>query len=172
MKDQELIWVDKDFAEKFNELTSKGAARKQQEEVFNEYMGKITDAVKREFRANLEGLEEDAAIFTGLMLKVRQAFEKAKSEHLNASYDLWEKFDAELPSIQGKTDKLIETLKPLEKQLTAINEALGKINTFNIERFTEALSRFLSLQNDHRQMIEFLINNFNTEKPLAERKAS
>jgi len=34
--------------------------------------------VKRDFAASLEGLEEDAAIFTGLMLKVKQAFEKGK----------------------------------------------------------------------------------------------
>jgi hypothetical protein len=33
------------------------------------------------------------------MLKVKQAFGKAKDEALEASYALWEKFDEEKPSV-------------------------------------------------------------------------
>ena len=52
--------------------------------------------------AIVEAMEEDAAIFSGLMLKVKQSFGKAKDEALSASYDLWEKYDQERPSVEKK----------------------------------------------------------------------
>jgi len=163
MEDTELIWVDKDFAEQWKALTTEKATREMREKVFNEYMKTTTEKVQQSFRSDLENLEEDAAIFQGLMLKVKQAFEKAKNEHLNASYDLWEKFESEIPSIRDKTNKLIETLRPLEAQLNTINGLLGKINTYNIDKFISSISVLASSYGKNKDMIEFLIKHFGAE---------
>ena len=161
---QELIWVDKDFAERWKELTKARATREQQLVVFDEYVKGVTDYVRKDFKANLEGLGEDAAMFTGLMLKVKQAFEKAKNEQLNATYELWEKFEAEIPSTKEKVDKILQALDPLEKKLTSINALIGKISTYNIDKLNESLSMMASLYGANREMVEFLVVNFGKEK--------
>lgn len=164
MKHEELIWVSREFADKWKELTSKEETRGQQEAVFNEYMKTVSDKIKEDFRCSLESLEEDSIVFTGLMLKVRQAFEKAKNEHLTASYDLWEKFEAEIPSIQGKVAKIVDVLKPLKDELDRINALLGSINTFQIENLNQAISLFASNYSTNKEMIDFLVTNFKRER--------
>jgi len=160
MKEKEIVWVDKEFAERLKKLESEESTREQQDRVFDEYLAKISDYVKRDFAASLEGLEEDAAIFTGLMLKVKQAFEKAKDEQLTASYALWEKFEEEKPSISKKIAGLAETLNPLIDQLTTVNSLLDKLNTYNIDRVVESVSLLNGLYGGGKDMMEFLITNF------------
>jgi len=163
-KGEEIIWVDAELAKKWNALKDRGATKDQQEVLFNEYMKTVTDTARREFQCQLEGLEEDAAIFTGLMLKVKQSFEKAKNEHLAASYDLWEKFEADIPSTRKKVEAIVSELEPLRKQLAAINDLLGKINTYNIDRLGESISHLGSTYGVHREMIDFLVKNFKNKE--------
>lgn len=159
-ENQELIWVDKEFAERLKILQSQQSTREEQSAVFNDYLATITDQVRRDFKANLESLEEDAAIFTGLMLKVKQSFGKAKDEQLSASYALWEKFEAEIPSVQKKTEAIIAVLKPLKSELVAINELLGSISTHNIDRLKESIDAFANSYGINKKMVEFLVMNF------------
>ena len=121
MKDEELIWVDKEFALKYNVLKEDKTKREEQIKIFNEYMENIQLKTRQAFKVQFESLEEDAAIYKGLMLSVKQAFEAAKSEQLKASYDLWDKFDEDLPDIKDKTKKIIDYLNPLIDKLLKVN---------------------------------------------------
>ena len=156
MHKDELIWVSKEFAEKYNKLNSDEERIK----VFEEYYQQISEASKGDFKANLEGLEEDVAIYTGLMLKVKQAFEKAKTEQLTASYDLWEHFEKEIPSTQKKIDGLVNILNPLVTQLDEVNAKLNRIRTFDIERLNETLARFESLSEKGKRIFQFVLDHF------------
>jgi hypothetical protein len=109
-------------------------------------------------------MEEDVAIYTGLMLKVKQAFGKAKDEALEASYALWEKFDEEKPSVNKKVAEFVSMLDPLEKKLSSINEALGKIRTFNIDRLVESMQKLTGLYGESREMFDFVVNHFGKEE--------
>ncbi len=160
MDKDELIWVDKEFAEKWKALKTAQSTREQQEAVFNEYMNKVSEKVREDFKTSLDSLEEDAAMFTGLMLKVKKAFEKAKDEHLTASYDLWEKFENEIPPTKEKIDKIVNLLTPLEKQLNTINELLRKINTNDLNRFIESLALLSNTYGKNKEMVEFLVKHF------------
>jgi len=162
MKDdhQELIWVSKELAERVKKMQTEQATREQQDSVLNEYIESLKADVKRDFKCNLESLEEDAAIFTGLMLKVKQAFEKAKGEQLTASYELWEKFEAEIPSVNEKVNMLLKVLKPLKDELTQVNDLIGKIDTYDINRLNESVAHLASSYGKNKEMIEFLITNF------------
>jgi len=165
MKDKdELIWVSKEFAERYKRITAANASAEEKNKVFDEYLESITKAVRDDFKESLATLEEDAAIFSGLMLKVKQAFGKAKDEHLTASYELWEKFEAEVPSTRAKTEKLIATLTPLKAELKEINELIGKISLYNVDHLTESISRLAGSHGRNKEMIEFLVKNFNTER--------
>jgi len=165
MEKQELIWVEKEFAERWKELTTKKATRDQQVEVFEKYMESVQGGIRDDFRANLDGLEEDVAVFTGLILKVKQAFQKASEAHLTASYELWEKFQGEIPSVNKKMDSLISTLKPLEEKLTTINGLLGKISTHDIDRLTRSVECLATAYGTQKEMVEFLVKHFGEEAP-------
>lgn len=153
---QKLIWVDEDQAIRYEQCQSEEEGHK----VFDEYIDKVKEESKRDFKANLETLEEDVAIYTGLMLKVKQAFEKAKDEQLSLSYLVWENFEKEVPSIRNNVSKIVKILDPLETKLKYINEQLKKIDTWNIERVINAITAFNDLSAKNKQMFEFLINNF------------
>lgn len=156
----ELIWVDKEFAKIYRELDQEKATTDEKVKAFSEYLDGIKNEVRTEFKLTLEGLEEDSAIFTGLMLRVKQAFESAKKEHYQSSYELWENFDKEIPSIKEKTEKIIATLDPLAEKLTQINDLLGKIQTWNFDKLIETVEKFASLYGNSKDMVEFLVNNF------------
>lgn len=164
MDNKELIWVSKEFAEKWKKLKEAETTREQQEIVFNKYMESVQAEVQKDFRANLEVLEEDAAIFTGLMLKTKQAFEKAKNEQLDASYQLWENFEKDIPSVREKTQKIIDQLKPLAAQAVEINKSLATIKTYEIDRITESLRAFFNLTGNNKKLFEFIINNFKSKE--------
>ena len=160
MKDKELIWVEKEFAEKYIILESEKNKNEERIKALDEYIEKIKDASKQDFKANLESLEEDVAIYTGLMLKVKQAFGKAKEEQLNASYELWENFDKELPRINEKINKILEQIKPLEEKINTINTISEKIRTWNIDRLSESLIKISNLYNQDDKLIKFLLENY------------
>lgn len=160
MDDKELIWVEKEFAEKYKLLESDKNKNEERCKVFDEYIEKISKSSREDFKANLESLEEDAAIYTGLMLKVKQAFGKAKDTALEASYALWEEFDKEHPNINKKINDLCELLDPLEKKLNNINACLGKIQIYNIEKLVEAVRTLTNLCGTNKEMFDFLITHF------------
>ena len=153
-------WVPKELAIKYNELRTEKNKRDEQVKMFEDYMQTVKDVSRKEFKNNFESLEEDVAIYTGLMLKVKQAFEKAKNEQLNASYELWEKIDGEIPSIRKKTEKIISEINPLIEKLKEIESLMGKINTYDLDKFISSISTLANLYGTQKEMIEFLINNF------------
>src|SRR4030042_6696620 len=110
---KELIWVEKEFAEKYKILESDKNKNEERCKVLDEYIEKISESSRKDFKANLESLEEDAVIYTGLMLKVKQAFGKAKDTALEASYTIWEEYNKEQPNINKKIKDLCELLDPL-----------------------------------------------------------
>lgn len=157
MKDKELVWVEKEQAEKFNAITNDESRY----EAFEEYIKRLSDESRREFKANFENLEEDVAIYTGLMLKVKQSFEKAKNEQLNASYAMWDGFEKEIPSIRKKTEEIMLALEPVENKLKNINDLMGKVRTFELDRVIESIEKISNLYGTQKEMIDFLISNFN-----------
>lgn len=167
MKKEEIIWVDKEFAEKWKKLCDEEVTRDQQEKVFSEYIATVSESIRNDFRANLEAVEEEAAIFSGLMLKTRQAFEKVKNEHLSASYAAWEAFDADMVATNTKVDAVLATLRPLAEKLEEINALFGKINTYSIDRFLTSIQTLAGTHGEAREMVEFLVKHFSPQEGAA-----
>jgi len=150
------VYVTKELSKKMKELDSDEERKK----VFEEYFETIEKKSKDEYRANLENLEEDVAIYTGLMLKVKQAFEKAKNEQLKSSYELWEKFDEDIPSIKEKTTNIISKLNPVIEKLKETNDLLNSISTYSFEKLINVIKEVANLYGKDKEMVKFLIDNF------------
>jgi cytochrome c556 len=159
MEDKELIWVSKEFAEKYKIIGDE----QEQMKIFQEYLDQVSQQSKDDYKANLEAMEEDVAIYTGLMLKVKHTFSKAKDEALDASYAMWQGYAKEKPKIEKNIDEILKLLNPLDEKLDSINKKLGKINTFRIDQMSESISKFSQMSESGQAMFEFLVKHFNEE---------
>lgn len=162
MSETKYIGVDAKFADEYEALTSKEAKLR----AFDEYLETVKTSSRNEFKASFEKLEEDVAIYKGLMLHVKQAFEKAKNEQFSASYELWEKFEDEIPSITMKTQKIVDILTPLSEKLEKIEKSLSTIRTYEFKELIETVEKFSGLYGKNKSMMDFLVKNFvpSTEK--------
>ena len=159
-ENEELIWVDKEFAEQLNKLKTEGGEREQLLKALNDYMQQREESTRNQFKIHLETIEEDAAVYTGLLLQVKQSFQKAKEEHAKDTYDLWEKFEEELPSVREKVGKIVAELQPLATQLREINQEIGKIQTWDIGKLFEMIQQISELYGENKEMVQFLVNNY------------
>lgn len=163
MDNKELIWVEKEFAKKYNILDKESGKNEERLKALDDYIETVAEKTREDFKANLESLEEDVAIYKGLNLKVKQSFEKAKNESLSASYTLWEEYQKELPSLEKKVKVLTDKLTPLAATINQLNELMGKIDTFNIEKLIDAIEKMSGLYGRQKNMITFLIKNFKSK---------
>ena len=155
-QEKDLVWVSKELAERIKNVNSEEHKIK----IFDEYIKKLTVKSREEFEQNLENLEEDVAIYVGLMLRVKKAFKEAKEEQLEASYQLWEKFGEEMPYIEEKIEKVIEEINPVSKKAEELEKAINRRDYHRIEKVTDAILKLSNLWGKEKDMITFLVNNF------------
>ena len=155
--EKDLVWVPKELADKVKAYNDPFS-----DEVVA-LMEKYIDQSKDEWKINLESLEEDLLMYRGLMVKTKKEFEATKKEQCSAAYELWEKIEADVPKTKEKIDNLIKLFDPLEKKLDRLNSSLAKIDTYQIERFAELVSKLdsiLSCKGQTNDMMVFLMENF------------
>ena len=161
MEDKDLVWVPKELAEKIKAYNDPF-----HDKVVN-LMEKYIDESKDEWKINLKLLEEDLVMYRGLMVKTKKEFEKAKNEQCSAAYELWGKFEKDLPKTQEKIDKAVKLLNPLEEKLNTIVTSIKQINTFDIERLVKLISKLdsiLACSGATNDIMMFLMNNYKNKK--------
>ena len=156
MSEQDLIWVDKEFANKFKEVKDDN----KKAEILEEYLKSVQKTTRDEYRSSLEAMDEDAVMYQGLMLKTKKRFEELKNESLDAFYKMWEDYDAERGKIQKKVEDVSRLLEPLKNEINQINEALGKIRTWDFEKLLKTLRNVSALCEKDMVMLEFLMKNY------------
>jgi len=160
MKNQKLIWVDKEFAEKYKAFESEQNKIELQLAALNDYIKNLSKESKKDFKCNLESIEEEAAIYAGLMLKVRQSFGKAKDKALSASYAIWEEWDKEMPNVDAKVAAVVISLKPITEQLSEIKSLLSQINLYDFDKLLKTVQAIANLDPKSQGIIEFIVKHF------------
>ena len=164
MERKELVWVEAEFAELYNKATSEQTSREERLKLFNEYIETVSNESREEYKSNLKCLEEDLAIYNGLMLQVKQSFEKAKHAHLEAAVQIWSDFDKQLPDLRSKVQQITDVLKPLKNLIEDLNNSIANINTNGIDNMIDTVKQLSSLYGTSKDMIDFLVNNFTNKK--------
>jgi hypothetical protein len=152
---KELVWIPARLKKEFDEINDD----RQKEFLIVKYI----EECKQDLKYSIESLDEDVASFKGSMIKARKAFEDAKNEQLTQSYELWEKFDKELPSITKKVDGVKKVLQPLTEELREINELLGKTSNYQINELLKTLKDIryeISGSSEVGKMLKFLFANY------------
>lgn len=157
---KELIWVSKEFATKYESLLKGNEKQEIINKELEEYMAKVKEDIREEFRTSLETLEEDAAMYRGLMLKTKETFTKVKDEALSSLYSIWEEYDKDRANILQKLQFLKELLTPLKNDIDEINNALNKIDKYPLEKMLELLAKYNNSPEESKNMMNFLFENY------------
>ena len=158
IEERDLVWLPKRLAEKIKDNTDK----KLEEKLIVDYL----DQSRSDVKANLESLDEDILRYKGLMAKARQAFREAKEEQLQANYDLWEKFDKELPKLSEKVEMLKNKVEPIKRQVQELNESLDKVRSYQIKDLVDLLKEIsdaLSYDSNTGKILKFLVKNYKSD---------
>lgn len=162
IKKEELIWVDKETAQKYEDLkddTDKLI-------MINDYIESLKEETRQDYQSSLESMREDSVMYSGLLLQVKKEFEKTKNEGLSAAYKLWEDYDKEKSDILDKVDHINDALNPLLETLESINKQLDKINTYKFERVLDFISKFNGMSEQTKNVLKFLVDNFDEDGAL------
>jgi hypothetical protein len=133
MEDKELVWLPKKIAD----IIKLAESEKAQEDIVIGYL----DESRKDVRNNLEGLDYDLLQYRATMAKTKQAFRDAMEEQLEASNDLWENIDSQIPKLRRKIQPIVDSLKPVVDTLNLIDTRLKSINTYQLERIHEILCK-------------------------------
>ena len=151
----ELVWLPIELAKKLKELndpTCETALR-----LINEHI----DKTRKNYKDNLELLNEDVVMFQGLLVGVKRQYADALRAQLDSECEIWEDIDKERPRLKEKTQTLVDSLKPLADSLKEIKGLLGDINTWEITKLVEQVA-FLSSHLDGKtgEMIRFICTKY------------
>jgi len=150
---KELIWVSEEFAKKYNKIQDEN----EQIKILEEYIKSLRKSFQDEYQTNIQMLEEDLIMLKALNLKVKQAFEKAKNEALDASYEIWEKYEEEIPKFNDKIKRLLRVLEPLSEKLEKINSLLSEINIRELQQLADLITRFSNMNEKEKRVFELLL---------------
>ncbi len=160
--DTEYVSLPKELAKKIEAV--KDPASDEMMALINGYI----DKTRKNYKDNLELLDEDVVLFRGLLVNVKRQYQEALNAQLVAEEELWEEIDKQRPRLSGKIQTLVVDLEPLAAKLKEIDGLLKSINTWEVGKLVEQVS-FLSnaLGGKTGEMIRFICTQY---KPKGEKK--
>lgn len=154
-EETELVWLPKSLAKKITD--AKDPTSQEMLALINGYI----DKTRKNYKDNLEYLDEDIIMFRGLLVGVKKQYEEALNSQLSSEYKLWENIDEQRPKLKKKIEVLTDDLKPLTESLKEIDGLLKSINSWEIGKLVEQVS-FLSsaLNGETGKMIRFICQKY------------
>jgi|WetSurMetagenome_2_1015567.scaffolds.fasta_scaffold00725_43 hypothetical protein len=110
---------------------------------------------------DLEGMEEDAIKFKGMLFSYKKAYKEALEAHSDAVDKLWNDIDGHLPNMKEKAEKLIsgldEVFPKLNDVCTALDTIESKINRINMYTLKEMVELVDKINNSSDATKEVLL---------------
>lgn len=155
--EKEYVFIPKKLAEKIKDLESD----KQMEDTIIGYYNQS----RRELQGELDCLDEDVIQYKANMMKARQAFREAKEEQLDANYELWEKFDADIKGVSAYVAKATSQLQPLKAELSQLKELMNQIDKWEIEKLVGLIDKLnSSFYGETGNILKFLFENYKSQR--------
>jgi len=159
MSDKELIWVQKDLAQKFNNLSSSEEQEKLVTNIINDKKLDITN--------EMEYLEENLLMFKGVCLKHKNELTKVYNEETSKLEDMYDHVGEMRQGIDKSAKQLTDALIPLQKTVSdlkndmkSISDELKHINVYGIERFLELVDKINAMDEGSKEMLKFLMKEY------------
>jgi len=157
-----LVWLPEELAKKIEAI--KDPTSEEMLKLINGYI----DKTRKNYKENLELLDEDVLMFRGLLVGVKKQYVEALNTQLDSEYELWESIDKQRPRLSEKIKTLTDDLKPLVSALETITGLLAKIRTWEIKELVENVVYLSShLQGETGEMIRFICTEYKPKQRAA-----
>jgi chromosome segregation ATPase len=149
----EIVWLPASLAQKVKHITD---GKLLEAEIL-----KYAEQSKDSLRIDIESIGEDIVQYRAHMIKAKNAFREAKEEQLQASYEMWEKFEDDMKVLKGHVERAKSELQPLKDELNELKSLMNQVDKFGIG---DLLSLIKSINSNYygetAAMIKFLFENY------------
>jgi hypothetical protein len=152
MINEECVFVSKELADKIKSAKSDDT----QLAVIQEYL----DNAKKSMAGDLEGMEEDAIKFKGMLLSYKKAYKEALEAHCDAVYKMWEDIDGSLPNMKKKADKLVADLEVVFPKLdeilnkfSNIENIINRINMYSLKEMVDLVDKINNSSDSTKEVL-------------------
>lgn len=135
-------------------------------ESFQEFIAKLKEDAKKEFKNNLESIDEDIVLFRAYMLKAKESYRKTLQEECDSMYALWEEFNKKRDENKKKVNEILSDLLPIKTALTEIKDLINNIdNAAPKWQLKDVVETFSMLHNmlentKNTELVKFVIENY------------
>jgi DNA repair ATPase RecN len=143
-REKKLVWLPKEIAEQVEFVKSP----EQLKEIIDGY----TDRVKGELDDQVQYMEDCIIQYKGFLLSAQKRFKTESNKMLEDAYNAWEEWDKKMPSLDKQVDKMLKRLEPLEEKINTVNQALRKLDFYELNKFVELLDKFEQMDDSTKQM--------------------
>lgn len=162
MSDKELVWVDKEFADKIK--NAEGVTEQ----------AKIVDEIllskKRNMENELQYLDENLLVFKSVCLNFRKELDKVAdaeneklNEIINRTCEIHGKVKAQSKEISKSFQPIDQTLYELSGKVEKINRQLDDIKTHKMDNFLSIVERVERMDEGSKKMLKFLMDEYKGE---------
>ena len=102
-------------------------------------------------------LEDNFLAFKLHSKKVRDEYEKAVSEELEKTENVWEKCDELIHDSKPSIEKAVNSIASLRKEIDTINFALDKISVYKAEKLIELVEKYNSMSDEDKEIMSKLL---------------
>ena len=159
--DKEYIsmYVSKEFKEMWEESKDK-------QKLFDSYIVKHIEDVKKDLHASVESLDDEILEFKGTCIKYRREFAEVTEGIVDDTYKSMEKlqtsrhqFEQNIKSMNTELDRVEKRVDDVTKKIDGINSKVSGVSVYKLENVLELLNKIENLTEKQQRMFEFLIEN-------------
>jgi len=149
--DRELIWVDKDVAKKYMDLSTD-----------TEKLKLVNDVIKErglDITTDIESLNDDLLRFKAFALNYSTEFKKAYQEQTDKMEKFYETNGYIFDRISTQTRKLQSEVSKIGDEIKELNNQMDKIETYKIERLIGLIEKFNGMSSEDKRIFELILKS-------------
>lgn len=147
---QKIVWIDEDLVGKVDLIQDICRLK-------GEDLDKIIEDLKQDDKLSLEGIDDTLIEIKHHAKKVRDEYKECADAEIEKTTELWEDLSSKvyenrtkLYEYQNEMDYLLQTIK-------CINEEINSIPFHNLERATEFIENFKSMNDKEKECLSVLV---------------
>ena len=144
------LWVDAETEKRYNQL--KGTIP--DDDILQQYINET----QKQIKFDLEELDYEILQYKAKVSKWHKTIKEAYDELRNKSYEIFETFDEARPSFNRKMEEFIASAKPVKSILNDIEKSIANINTWQIDKLLELISKISQMSVKEKEILKFLMS--------------
>ena len=123
-----------------------------------ENIQELIDKITKDTALMEECLDDKILAFKLHSKKVRDEYEKAVNEAIEKTENIWDKCEEKIKESQPTINKTNREITELLKTVNHLNECLGNVSFYKIEKLLELVEKFNKMSDSDRAVLTKLIN--------------